>query len=260
MDEISTEVQPVGQGQGQESSGLYDLSSIPEQLRPAVEPAFKQWDANVTKKFQEHADYRKQWEPYEQLGLNNVQPENLQDLLAFNEMAQDPEQFDSWLREMAQERNLLESGQQQQQADPYADLYDEQGNELTPDSIKELIQEQVQPLYQQAQAQQEQAAIQEATAMIQSELDALHEKHGDFPDEVVCQLAMAYDGPEGISQAFQDYQSIIAQAERGVVENKLAEPSVPERGGTANTAAPEIKTWDQAREAAIARLRQSVNT
>lgn len=257
--DISTEVQPTEQGQGQESSGLYDLSSIPEQLRPAVEPAFKQWEANVTKKFQEHADYRKQWEPYEQLGLSNVQPENLQDLLAFNEMAQDPEQFDSWLKEMAQERNLLESGQQQQ-ADPYADLYDEQGNELTPDAIKELIQEQVQPLYQQAQAQQEQAAIQEATAMIQSELDALHEKHGDFPDEVVCQLAMAYDGPEGISQAFQDYQNIIAQAERGVVENKLAEPSVPERGGTPDTAAPEIKTWEQAREAAIARLRQSVNT
>jgi hypothetical protein len=259
--DISTEVQPhesVEQGQGQESSGLYDLSSIPEPLRPAVEPAFKQWEANVTKKFQEHADYRKTWQPYEQLGLSNVQPEQLQELLSFNELASDPDQFDAWLRHTAQERGLFEQQQQPQSEDPYAGLFDEDSqNQLTPESIQQMIAEQIGPLYEQAQAQQEQDAIRSATEAIQSELDSLHEKHGDFPDEIICQLAMAYDGPHGIGQAFQDYQNIIAQTERGVVENKLAEPSVPERGGMANTPPPEIKTWEQAREAAIARLRQN---
>lgn len=260
----STEVQPTpevtDEGQGQESSGLYDLSSIPEQLRPAVEPAFKQWEANVTKKFQDHAEYRKGWEPYEQLGVNNVDPEQLEQLLAFNELAADPEQFDEWLYNAAQERGLLDAMQNEEssESDPYGGLFgDEPSEGLNEEKIQQMIAEQLGPLQEQAQAQQQQAALQEATDLIQSELDALHKEHGDFPDEIVCQLAMGYDGPEGIKQAFKDYQTIVAQAERGVVESKLAEPSVPERGGAADTSAPEIKSWDDAREAALTRLRQS---
>lgn len=260
----STEVQPEAvdgnAGQGQESSGLYDLSSIPEQLRPAVEPAFKQWEANVTKKFQDHAEYRKGWEPYEQLGINNVEPDQLEQLLAFNELAADPEQFDEWLYNAAQERGLLEATQAEQPSedDPYGGLFaDEQSSGLTEEKIQQMISEQLSPFQEQAQAQQEQAALQEATDLIQSELDALHKEHGDFPDEIICQLAMSYDGPEGIKQAFEVYQGIIAQAERGVVESKLAEPSVPERGGAADTSAPQINSWEDAREAALNRLRQS---
>lgn len=253
----STEVQPeVGEvndaGQGQESSGLYDLSSIPEQFRSSVEPAFKQWEANVTKKFQEHSDYRKQWEPYEQLGINNVDPQQVEALLSFNELANDPDQFDEWLRATAQERGLFEQLSQED------DLFSEPAQQqFDPEQIQQMIAEQVGPLYEQAQAQQEQAAIQSAAEEIQSQLDALHEKHGDFPDEFICQLAMAYDTPDGIERAFADYQNVIAQTERGVVENKLSEPSVPERGGQADTNAPETNTWEDARAAAIARLRAS---
>jgi 3-methyladenine DNA glycosylase Tag len=255
----STEVQPevdagsevVDAGQGQESSGLYDLSSIPEQFRSSVEPAFKQWEANVTKKFQEHSDYRKQWEPFEQLGVNNVDPQQMEALLAFNELATDPDQFDEWLRATAQERGLFEQ-QSLQDDDLFAEPAQQQ---FDPQQIQQMIAEQVGPLYEQAQAQQEQVAIQSAAEEIQGQLDALHEKHGDFPDEFICQLAMAYDTPDGIDRAFADYQNVIAQTERGVVENKLSEPSVPERGGQADTNAPQTNTWEDARAAAIARLR-----
>jgi hypothetical protein len=251
----STEVQPEAgavndAGQGQESSGLYDLSSIPEQFRPSVEPVFKQWEANVTKKFQDHSEYRKQWEPYEQLGVNNVDPQQLEALLSFNELANDPEQFDQWLQATAQERGLFE--QMNQEDDLFGAPAEPQ---FDPEQIQQMIAEQVGPLYEQAQAQQEQAAIQSAAETIQGQLDELREKHGEFPEEVVCQLAMAYDTPDGIDRAFADYQNIIAQTERGVVENKLQEPSVPERGGQANTSAPQTNSWEDARAAAIARLR-----
>ena len=210
--------------------------------------------SNVTKKFQDHAEYRKGWEPYENLGVNKVDPQDLEQLLAFNELANDPEQFDNWLRSAAEERGLFE------QAQPEEDLYgnpyaDEAAQQVNPDQIQQMIAEQIGPLYEQAQAQQEQAAIQEATENIQSQLDGLHEKHGDFPDEIICQLAMAYETPDGIAQAFGDYQNLIAQTERGVVEQKLAEPSSPESGGTANTVAPQDMNWETAREAAIARLK-----
>jgi hypothetical protein len=50
-----------GQGGG---LGLYDLTTVPEHLRPVVEPLLKKVEANVTQRFQEHADFRKQWEPF----------------------------------------------------------------------------------------------------------------------------------------------------------------------------------------------------
>ena len=269
MEDNSTTVQPdsgndvyADQGQGSESSGLYDLSSIPEQFRPSVEPVFKQWESNVTKKFQEHADYRKSWEPYEQLGVNNVAPDQLETLLAFNQLAEDPEQFDEWLHTTALERGLFEQQQQQQAQepmgeDPYGDPYaqPQQAQQFDPEMLQQMISEQVGPLYEQAQAQQQQQAVQSAAEEIQSQLDGLHEKHGDFPDEFICQLAMAYDTPDGIERAFSDYQNVIAQTERGVVENKLSEPSVPESGGQPSVAPPETNSWEDARAAAIARLR-----
>jgi hypothetical protein len=261
MEDNSTAVQPeeVDAGQGGESSGLYDLSSIPEQLRPAVEPVFKQWEANVTKKFQDHAEYRKSWEPYEQLGVNNLDPSELQDLIAFNDLAGNPEQFDQWLYNAAMERGMI--GEQQQQEAPQEDLYGDsygevqQQQQFDPDMIQQMIADQVGPLYEQAQQQAQQQAVQQATEEIQSTLDGLHKEHGDFPDEVVCQLALAYDTPDGLQRAFSDYQSLIAQTERGVVEQKLAQPSVPEVGGASNTQAPDINSWESARAAAIARLK-----
>jgi hypothetical protein len=36
------------------------------------------------------------WEPYEQLGVNEIEPSELQELLRFREIIQDEDQFREW--------------------------------------------------------------------------------------------------------------------------------------------------------------------
>jgi hypothetical protein len=78
--------------------GLYDLGSVPEELRGYVEDVAKQIQGNVTRRFQEHADFRKTWEPFSQVeGLTDLPPDELQELVQFRDIASDPAQFDDWL-------------------------------------------------------------------------------------------------------------------------------------------------------------------
>src|SRR3954465_2872880 len=87
-----------GEGQGQGAStdnlGLHpDLSNVPEGIRSQVEALLKEYDGNVTWKFQEAAEYTKQCEPYQNLGINELEPDELSDLMAFREIASDPDSF-----------------------------------------------------------------------------------------------------------------------------------------------------------------------
>src|SRR5690349_17553500 len=62
---------PAGEGQGDEvnGGGLYDLASAPDDLRPFLEAELKKIEGNVSKRFQDHSQYRDQWSPYEELGV-----------------------------------------------------------------------------------------------------------------------------------------------------------------------------------------------
>src|ERR1035437_4068795 len=58
---------PEGQGDQSNSSPYAEyLVRLPEEVRGDVEPVFRDWDAQTTRKFQDAAEYRKQWEPLEQ--------------------------------------------------------------------------------------------------------------------------------------------------------------------------------------------------
>src|SRR5436190_236250 len=78
-----------GQG-GEVGGGLYDLSSFDPAIREQVEPAFKQFDANVTKKFQDYSEQLKPWEPYKEMGLHEkYEPEFVQQSLEWMDQMQD---------------------------------------------------------------------------------------------------------------------------------------------------------------------------
>src|SRR4051812_42386476 len=99
-----------GQGQAgapDNPNGLYpDLSGVPESVRAQVESLLKEYDGNVTRKFQEAAEYRKQWEPYGELGITDVDPTELSDLMAFREIASDPEAFKEWHQAIGEQLGL----------------------------------------------------------------------------------------------------------------------------------------------------------
>src|SRR5215216_3395957 len=83
--------------------GLYDLSGAPEELRPFLEQELKKYDGNVTKKFQEHADFRKRFEPYQDLDFGDVPADELGELLQLRQVFQDPQQTQEWLSALNEE-------------------------------------------------------------------------------------------------------------------------------------------------------------
>jgi hypothetical protein len=104
-------------GDGASGPIPWDLSSVSEELRPHVEAALKGVEGGVTKRFQEHADFRKQWEPYAGVeGLSEISPEDMARLVAFHQTASDEQQFEQWLRAVAQEFGI--TGEQPQTPAP----------------------------------------------------------------------------------------------------------------------------------------------
>lgn len=260
-DQVPTnDVQPTeGQGAADTGSGLYDLSSVPEHLRATVEPIFKQWDANVTRKFQEHSEFRKGYEPYEQLGIRDVDPEELRELLEFRQIASDQDAFKAWYEEIGKELGLA-PGAVSQAGDDLGDedLGDEPSGSNIQDLVAQAVQQALQPIMQEREQAQQEANVQRELEAISNELSALEKEHGKFNRERVTQLAMAYgDDPEGIKKAFADYQDLVKEAQRGFVERGLDQPDTPNQGGSPLSQVSAPKTFNDARDAAIALLRNS---
>lgn len=253
-----------GEGQGGTDLGLYDLSEVPEHLRPHVEPHLKKWEGNVTQKFQEAAEFRKQFEPLAAVeGLTDVPPERIAELIEFERdyitpIAQgDHSKFEEWWRAMGEHLGFLEEEEAGGEGD---------GEETTPEvaelrgHIAELTQklEQIEGRDAERETSERQRAVQ---AEIRSQLDALH-GHEDFPtredgspdDDVVLRLAFAYGGePDAVDKAFKDYLRIAGKAQGELVKEKLDQPAAALQGGSPNTSPPEIRTFREAREAAKAR-------
>lgn len=241
------------QGQGQQDGGLYDLSSIPEDLRPAVEPVFKQFDANVTREFQKRAEALNAWKPYEELGVNQIPTEELQQLLQFRELASDEGQFKDWVRQAAESLGVLD---QQGPDDEFG--YGDEPQGLTEERVKEMLQEALQqdvgPIKQHFEAQEREKAITEHQTKIGERIDELAQKHkielGDKQRQAVFRLALSYgEDPQGIDKGFADYQELVGGAERGVFQQKLGQPSPAEAGGRPASSPERITTFEDAKRA-----------
>lgn len=256
MPDEPTAVQPApGQGDaGGDSAGLYDLSTAPEELRPYLESELKKVEANVTRRFQEHADFRKKFEPLSELGVADIPAEELQELIQFRQLASDPEQFSQWWESVGEHLGFFEQ-ESPQEADA-----DAGGNE--PDmaaSIAAQVMEQLEgrlaPLEDSFRSQEQEQRLQQATDEIASELEALKTQHGDFDDDAVCQLALAYEGRDAIRKGFEDYQRIVGATERGMVEDKLRQPDPAESGGKPSADIEPVTSFGDARKLAMERLR-----
>lgn len=245
------DVQPdPGQGAPAET-GLYpDLTAVPDDVREIVQPLLKQMEGNITRKFTEAAEYRKQWEPYQELGLNDVEPDDLKDLLAFREIAGDEDRFKEWVTAVSQELGLAPG--ESPQGDP-------EGGDLQQ-TIAQALDQRLSPIEQAFKASQDAQALAQAESMIDSKLKALKEEHGDFDDDAVCQLALAYEGEESIDRGFADYQRLVGSVEKNFLDGKLRQPETPEQGGRPATQAKEITSFEDAKVAAKAAFQRAMQT
>jgi hypothetical protein len=248
----------------------WDLSSVSEELRPHVEAALKGVEGGVTKRFQEHADFRKQWEPYAGVeGLSEISPEDMARLVAFHQTASDEQQFEQWLRAVAQEFGI--TGEQPQTPAP--------GDGEPPDTNAALqkmfddftgkLEERFAPIEQfmgtSEASQREQAVRAEIDSAI-ADIVGDGEAWPDDKRESVLQLAHAYPSEmpleETIQKAHQDYLRIRGEAQSELVDPKQGGPGPTVNGGRPDTAPQEFEGLDdpKLKQAALTRMRGATAT
>lgn len=259
---MADDVQSPAGDQGAEAtdSGLYDLDSVAPEIREHLEPHLKAIEANATKKFQEAAEYRKGWAPYEELGIKDVPPETLQQLLQFAEMANDEDQFNGWLSTVATERGLIP-------AETPDDL--ELGEEdLSQENVQSLIAEKVAeaigPIQEHFQAQEKERLEAQANQEISQQLEQIRKDNPDLPEQaedLIVRLAYSYadDSEDPITKGFEDYKALIGQGEKSLFAEKSKQPATPEGPGAPSTADDAITSFNDPRlkAQAVERLKRS---
>jgi hypothetical protein len=239
-------VQPEGQGQPDAQTGLYDLSTVPEEYRSHVEQHLKDIERNANKRFQEAAEYRKAWEPYESLGINEVDPEGLSALMEFAQAIADPESARDAVLNLAQALEL------DLNATPE---YDPDNPDNEPDPVEEL-RAKVEAIEQERAAQQEQAQIaqlqQQAEAAYRAEFAEVEGLNGKpFSQEEKVELIglarrFQLDHDEPIKAAYQFINSIRGGAEKALVDSQPAPPAPAEPAGRASSAVQPVDSFEEA--------------
>ena len=260
-------VQPdVSEGQGGaggDAPYAEYLNRIPEEARGAAEEAFKAWDANLTPRFQEASEYKRSWEPYEQLGVNQLPPDQVEWALGFHQAATtNPQAVQEWYQAYAQQHGLQAAQQaaeefSQQPADESLLGYD-------PQVLQQHVQQAIQPMQQQLEQmaqwreqQEYQAREQEAQAFVESQLEALKSEPGFDREGVEMFVANHMDNPtQAVKLAFEDFQRFRGNIERQFAQSKVDTPAAPESGGGADVSVPERHSLSEANDRARAMLAQ----
>lgn len=254
-----------GDDAGAEGEGgageLYDMSTVPDELREHLEPIVKDIQGNVTRNFQEHAEQRKAWEPYQNLNLNDYEPEDLSNLLEFAEMANDPDQFRAWWESVGDDNGWTDElnpiDDDDSDDDDLDDSDDDDGidTQQLVETFKQMIDERVEPLQQDVQTRYEQELLSEASELLNERVEALKEEHGEFDEEIVYTLALNHEGePDALEKGLQDYQNLVNKIQADTLGGKVNSPSPPEGEGTPNTNGSLPISFDEAAAAARDRM------
>ena len=250
-----------GQGESNnDGSGLYDLDTVDPAYRDDVERIAKEMEGNATRKFQEHSDYRDRWSPYEELGLDQVPIEDVSNLLAFAEIANDEEAFKQWWNNVGEEYGFLsddsslviEDGSSSFDDD---EVSDEEIAQNLSEVFESMLEERLAPFEAEARDRQEAQMIQEVEDSITQSFEKLHEDHGDFDDDIVTRFALAYPGDEdAIDKGFADYQRLIGDTQRDTVSSKARSNKTVNIPGSPNTQASAPTSFEEAGAALRERL------
>lgn len=260
---VDEPVQPEGEGQGGESGDSpyqeYLDRITDEEARGIAEEGFRAFDGNATRRFQEAAEYKTQWKPFEALGVNQRDPAEIEWALQVADAAtQNPAEFQKWVNNDYAQQHGLTAQEQQELAEEFVDpSVDARVEQLLQAQLGPQAQ-QLQELVQWREAQETQAREDQAAAQIRSELDDLKAKHGDAFDEEFVEMLIPrhMETPEqAVQLAFQDSQKLRSKYEKLTLNGKLNTPPGAESGGKASSDREEPKTLAEAEKSATAMLR-----
>ena len=252
-DDTTSAVQPEGQGQPDASTGLYDLSAVPEQYRSEVERIAKDIDRNVNSKLQEYADHRKQWEPFQELGLQDFDPEGVGALLQFaTRLSEGGDTAREALSNLAASLEI-DLGQA-----PAADAGEpSEDTPLTRAEFEAWKQAQDEARLEAQYAQEAEAGFREEYAEI---LKANGKPFTPEENQRLLDLARRFqaDHDQPIKAAYELINSIAGGAEAALVNGQPTPPAPAEPGGRAATTVQPVDTFEEA-ERLMRERRASVN-
>ena len=261
-----------GQGtEGTDSGNLYGeiLNAVPHEFHEALTEKLKAKDADFTKRFQSVSE---QWKPYEELGLQDADPElvggwmNLNQALdAASEGNEEAKQsVYQWWEQLGDSLEFFDSegGGEGQESQP-EDLLD-----MTPQQLEEIISSRVadavNPLVEQQTQAQQQQALKEAEGQVAESLSSIRQANPNLTDEHEQQiLALAYqfgeDSEDPIAEGYKQFQSIRGEGESNLFGEKANQPRPAEGAGMPDTSLPQPNS-DNVKELAMERLRQAQAT
>jgi hypothetical protein len=164
------------------------LNQIPDEDRPIVGKYIKDWDGNVTKRFQSiHDEYR----PYKELGeLEDIQ-EALSWIAVLND---DPVEFVNKVQAAMKEAGIVSDDKRQEVTLPEWDG--------VPDEFKRRFLEQeerINKLSGTVEQTTQQLTEKERIAALDAHMKVLHTEHGDFDDEwLLLQLSKGISPEDAI--------------------------------------------------------------
>lgn len=234
-------VQPEGQGQEDStSSGLYDLSGVPDNAREWATTWAKEQDARVSKKFQEAADYRKQWEPYEAAGLNSADPESVAVAMELITHLSDESTAQQAVIELCRMVGL----------EVEDDDFEEPGEVDPMDALREELRQEFAPMREVAEKAAQQEAYEARLSELEQEWSEVETAHGkafsDAEKTRLISLAERFGGETPLKTAYEVYNEIAGQTEQELVTAKTREPRPAEKAGRAVTAAKPIDSFEDA--------------
>lgn len=259
-----TPAAPEGQGQADSiSSGLYNLDSVPEGIRDQVAPLLKEFDGNVTRKFQQHAE---QWKPYDELGIRDIDPEEMAHLVSFHQIASDEDAFKDWVKTAYDE--LHGEGAAAANPEAAAAAAGEQSQYLTQEQFESKLEEREAQREQEREQQELHDSIaREARETLDTVLKDVLPKDASAEDkqgveDLVCFMAQKHQSADGsvgdaLKAGFADYQKLIGGAKSDALDEKLGQPKPAETGGRAASQPKPAESFEEAGARLKERLRAS---
>lgn len=240
-------------------------AAVPQGLE-AVRAAARDMEAKISRSSREAADYRKQWEPYGELGLHEYEPDALQEALLLDQLFREPESVIDRV-DVEAFRPMLEKVAQALGITPeQAQAQIEQQQDDVPEWAKPLIEDhQARAEREQREAQEAQLreAVEKADAEFQEALDAIVGEDDDLfglevtegdqkfkpaEDLLTAHAAVLIDRGIPTQDAVQVAHKVVTglrnAIEEQLVGRKLEQPRPAVREGGASTAPPKIDVGD----------------
>lgn len=238
------------QSQPQGESGYSLASGFLDRVDPAhraiVEPYVKQWDAGVTRRFQE---LQSQLAPWQEFG----DPEEVSAAVGLAQMLQEnPYQVYGILQQALINGEIQAPDGQQgpaplQQPAPNLQQQQDQGLNGIPPEVQQRMdqmQNALVALGQHILGQQQQQSTEQENQALESHLDLLHQEYGDFDDRYV--MLQVYNGATW-EDAINNFNGLITQRAGQSLQRQNGLPALlgSGGGGGAPTDPASVKNLDR---------------